>query len=100
MIFYDQAGCGGSTFVADPAKDAPWLLTIPYYVTELQAVVDGLGLERYHLYGSSWGTCLAQEFAATKPSGLKSLVLDGALCDGQTYTQTQVGSWLARSSCC
>jgi len=92
VIFYDQAGCGESTFVKDPSKDAPWLLTIPYYVEELSRVTATLGLDcgsGYHLYGSSWGTVLAQEFAATKPFGLCSLILDGALCDAQVYIKTQ-----------
>src|ERR1700761_9087914 len=31
VIFYDQAGCGGS-YVPDPEKDAPWLFTVEYYV--------------------------------------------------------------------
>lgn len=88
VIFYDQAGCGGSTWVEDPATDAPWLLTIPYYVSELKTVVEELGLEAYYVYGSSWGTCLAQEFAVAQPKGLLGLILDGALCDGQQYIQT------------
>ena len=29
VIFYDQCGCGASSVVAEPARDAPWLLTIP-----------------------------------------------------------------------
>ena len=44
---------------------------------------------RYYVYGSSWGTVLAQEFAVGRPAGLRGLVLDGALCDGPTYIRTQ-----------
>ena len=91
VIFYDQAGCGASTFVENPAEDAPWLLTIPYYVEELAALQNHLKLSDagFYVYGSSWGTCLAQEFAVTNPQGLRGLILDGALCDGQTYIKTQ-----------
>ena len=32
VVLYDQVGCGDSTFVEDPAKDAPWLLTVDYYI--------------------------------------------------------------------
>ncbi len=35
VIFYDQAGCGKSSRVEDPSKNAPWLLTIDYYVEGL-----------------------------------------------------------------
>ena len=37
---------------------------------------DGLGLERLHLFGSSWGGMLALEYAFTQPAGLASLVLN------------------------
>lgn len=96
LVFYDQAGCGESTFVSDPINDAPWLLTIDYYVRELSALIHHFQLYEYYLYGSSWGTVVAQEFAVTLTStndvmlrGLQGLILDGALADGQLYIQTQ-----------
>ena len=60
-------------------------------MTELLQLVNHLNLldKGYYLYGSSWGTCLAQEFAVTKPPCLLGMVLDGALCDGQVYVKTQ-----------
>ena len=98
VIFYDQCGCGDSTVVRDPAGTAPWLLTIEYYVQELAAVVTHFNLSEYYLYGSSWGTVILLEYAVAMasalktifiPRGLQGLVLDGALCDGQVYIQTQ-----------
>ena len=68
-------------------------------MSELYQVVSHLGLggsNGYYVYGSSWGTCLAQEFAVTQPSGLRGLVLDGALCDGQVYITTQWRDRLSR----
>ncbi len=44
VLFYDQCGCGGSSFVSDPAKDAPWLLTVQYYVEELALIIKALKL--------------------------------------------------------
>lgn len=70
VIFYDQCGCGDSSFVADPKLDAPWLLTVAFYVEELHALVAELRLERFYTYGSSWGSQLALEFALTQPTGL------------------------------
>ena len=81
VIMYDQAGCGASTSVTDVAKNAPWLLTIEYYIEELKQLVEHLGLKRFYLYGSSWGTCVAQEFAVLQPEGLCGILLDGALSD-------------------
>ncbi len=37
-----------------------------------------LGLDRVHLFGSSWGGMLAMEYALTRPEGLASLVLASA----------------------
>jgi proline-specific peptidase len=113
VIFYDQAGCGGSRagLPHSPASSpsppppvlketAPWLFTVEYYVEELAALVQHLGLDGedggggrggggYYVYGSSWGSMLAQEFGVTRPRGLLGLVLDGALSDGDVYIRTQ-----------
>ena len=52
-------------------------------------MVKELGIERngFYVYGSSWGTCLAQEYAVLRPDGLRGLILDGALCDGQLVSR-------------
>jgi proline-specific peptidase len=44
----------------------------------VQAVRDALGLDRVHLFGSSWGGMLAMEYALTAPPGLASLVLSSS----------------------
>lgn len=89
IVFYDQAGCGGSTFVENPAETAPWLLTINYYVEEVISLANHFDFQSYYLFGSSWGTVVCQETAVTQPSGLLGLILDGALSDGQLYISTQ-----------
>ena len=73
VIFYDQTGCGRS-WVERPL-DA-W--TVELFVGEVQAVRDALGLDRVHLFGSSWGGMLAMEYALTQPAGLASLVLSSS----------------------
>ena len=37
-----------------------------------------LGVERFHLSGTSWGGALALEYAARKPQGLYARMDDGA----------------------
>ena len=69
-IFYDQLGCGKSDLPDDPS-----LYTVELFVDEVGAVRRELGLERIHLFGSSWGGMLAMEYALTQPSGLVSLVV-------------------------
>ncbi len=69
-IFYDQLGCGQSDLPEDPS-----LYTVELFVDEVGTVRRELGLDRIHLFGSSWGGMLAMEYALTQPPGLASLVL-------------------------
>jgi len=73
VIRYDQLGCGRSDHPDDPS-----LLRVERFVAELQTVCTALGLERFHLYGQSWGGMLALEAALAGLSGLASLVLSNA----------------------
>jgi proline-specific peptidase len=52
--------------------------TVELFVAEVQAVRDALGLDRVHVFGSSWGGMLAMEYALTQPAGLASLVLSSS----------------------
>lgn len=70
IIFYDQLGCGNS----DRAKNAD-LYSIDWFKDELIAIRRELGLEQVHLFGQSWGGCLALEHALSEATGLASLVL-------------------------
>jgi pimeloyl-ACP methyl ester carboxylesterase len=71
VVFFDQLGSGESSRPDDPS-----LWTVETFVEQVQSVRDGLGLERIHLLGSSWGGMLALEYAFTRPAGLASLVLN------------------------
>jgi len=71
VVFYDQLGSGESDRPDDPS-----LWTIETFIDQLRSVREGLGLERIHLFGSSWGGMLALEYALTQPDGLASLVLN------------------------
>ncbi|MGL5806208.1 MAG: proline iminopeptidase-family hydrolase [Xenococcaceae cyanobacterium] len=70
VIFYDQLGCGNS----DRAKNAD-LYSIDFFKDELVAIRSALNLEQIHLFGQSWGGCLALEHALSQPTGLASLTL-------------------------
>jgi len=72
IILYDQLDSGRSDAPGDRAN---W--TIDRYVSEITAIRDALKLENFHLYGHSWGGILANRYAARRPAGLKSLILQG-----------------------
>jgi L-proline amide hydrolase len=69
-VLYDQIGCGRSDLPPDAS-----FYTVELFVDEVGAVRRALGLDRVHLFGSSWGGMLAMEYALTAPTGLASLVL-------------------------
>jgi proline-specific peptidase len=71
-IFYDQLGCGSSS----RSDESLW--NVKTFVEEVGAVRDALGLEKTHIFGSSWGGMLAMEYALTKPAGLASLVISSS----------------------
>jgi proline iminopeptidase len=57
VIFYDQLGCGRSD-----RPDDPGLWTLERSVAEVAAVVQELGLDRFHLFGTSCGGWLAIQY--------------------------------------
>ena len=70
VVFYDQLGCGKSDI---PADESLW--RIERFAQEVAAVRRGLGLDRVHLLGHSWGGFLAIEYMLGRPTGIQSLVL-------------------------
>jgi proline iminopeptidase len=71
VIFFDQLGCGRSD---RPDDDSLW--TVERFVEEVEAVRTALELERFHLFGSSWGGMLAMEYTlAYRPPQVQSLIL-------------------------
>jgi proline iminopeptidase len=73
VIFYDQLGCGR----ADRPEDTA-LWTVDRFVEELAVVRDALGLDRLHLFGSSWGGMLAMQYVLDRRPELESLILCGS----------------------
>ena len=75
VIFYDQLGCGRSD-----APDDASLYTFERFVTEVDAVRYRLGLERFILFGQSWGAMLAIEYFVTgHGKDVEKLILAGGL---------------------
>jgi proline iminopeptidase len=47
-------------------------------VAEMDAVVHGLGLDRFHIFGNSWGGMLAQQYVLDVSSGAASLTISNS----------------------
>jgi pimeloyl-ACP methyl ester carboxylesterase len=81
LVRYDERGCGLSDHdVTDFSLDAR--------VSDLETVVDDLGLERFPLLGVSQGGAVAIAYAARHPERVSHLVLFGAYVEGRARRAT------------
>ncbi len=81
VVFYDQLGCGKSD-----RPDDMTLWEIDRFVEELAVVREALGLERLHLFGSSWGGMLALQYVLDRRPRLESLVLASSPASSRRWT--------------
>lgn len=79
-MFYDQTECGNSTPRPDWPDEA---FTVSLFLEELDALVDHLGLRRFHLFGHSWGGMLATEYALAHAEHVASLTLCSTAASGE-----------------
>src|ERR1700733_5581484 len=82
VIFWDQLGCGNSERPSDPR-----LWTMDRSVAEMEAVVKELGLNRFHIFGNSWGGMLAQQYALDTTSGAASLTISNSIASIPQFAQ-------------
>jgi proline iminopeptidase len=80
MYYYDQLGCGNSDQPDDPA-----LWTLRRYLEEVEEVRIGLGLDKFVLFGHSWGGMLAIEYALRHQHRLRGLVISNMTAGIQAY---------------
>src|SRR5262245_54184619 len=75
VVYYDQLGSGRSDRPGDTT-----LWRADRFADEVAAVRAGLGLQRVHLLGHSWGGALAAEYLlAKKPDGVLSAIFSSPL---------------------
>jgi proline iminopeptidase len=72
IVLFDQRGCGKSTPHASLAHNTTWHL-----VDDIEKLREELGVERWLVFGGSWGSTLALAYAQTHPSRVSALVLRG-----------------------
>jgi proline iminopeptidase len=74
VYLYDQIGCGKSSPIAEK------MYSISTFVEELKLLKKKWGVEKFHLFGSSWGTTLALEYyLSTKDPDCLSLTFQSPL---------------------
>ena len=72
IVLFDQRGCGKSTPYASLEENTTWDL-----VADIERLREHLGIERWQVFGGSWGSTLALAYAETHPGRVSELVLRG-----------------------
>jgi proline iminopeptidase len=72
MLLFDQRGCGRSRPHAALEGNTTWTL-----VEDIERLRVRLGIEKWTVFGGSWGSTLALVYAATYPERVEALILRG-----------------------
>ncbi|MCC5094395.1 MULTISPECIES: prolyl aminopeptidase [Xanthomonas] len=72
IVLFDQRGAGRSTPHADLTDNTTWDL-----VADIERLRAHLGIERWQVFGGSWGSTLALTYAQTHSQQVTELVLRG-----------------------
>ena len=72
IVLFDQRGCGRSTPHAELRENTTWDL-----VADMERIREHLGIERWVLFGGSWGSTLSLTYAETHPERVIGLILRG-----------------------
>ncbi|MEA3641582.1 MAG: prolyl aminopeptidase [Lamprobacter sp.] len=92
IILFDQRGCGRSTPHASIDYNSTWDL-----VEDMERIRAHLGIDRWLVFGGSWGSTLALAYAESHPERVSALVLRGIfLCrpDEIAWFYQQGASWI------
>lgn len=72
MVLFDQRGCGRSTPNASLEANTTWDL-----IADIERLRERLGVEKWTVFGGSWGSTLALAYAIAHPDRVEGLVLRG-----------------------
>jgi proline iminopeptidase len=72
VVLFDQRGSGQSTPHACLEENTTWDL-----VADIERLREHLGIERWVVFGGSWGSTLALAYTETHPERVRALVLRG-----------------------
>jgi proline iminopeptidase len=93
VVLFDQRGCGRSTpHASDPATDMRHNTTA-HLIADMELLREHLGIDRWLLYGGSWGSTLILAYAEQYPQHASEIVISGV-----TTTRRSEIDWLYRGA--
>jgi len=84
VLLFDQRGCGRSTPFASLEDNTTWHL-----VQDIERLREMAGIDKWMVFGGSWGSTLGLSYAQTHPDRVTELVLRGIFL----FRQSEV-DWL------
>lgn len=91
IILFDQRGCGRSTpHASDPAADM-LCNTTEHLLLDMEQLRRHLGVDRWLLFGGSWGATLSLAYAERHPTRVSEIVMPSV-----TMTRRSEIDWLYR----
>lgn len=72
VVLFDERGCGKSTPHAKLENNTTWDL-----VADMEKIREKLGIEKWLVFGGSWGSTLSLSYAVTHPDKVTEIVLRG-----------------------
>ncbi|MCK1975220.1 alpha/beta fold hydrolase, partial [Bacillus safensis] len=69
---FDQRGCGRSTPHAELRENTTWDL-----VADMEHIRAHLGIDKWQVFGGSWGATLGLAYAQSHPDRVAELILRG-----------------------
>ena len=72
IIMFDQRGCGQSRPYASLENNTTWTL-----IEDIERLRERCGVDKWVVFGGSWGSTLSLAYAVTHPERVKALVLRG-----------------------
>ena len=72
VILFDQRGAGKSRPHAELRENTTWDL-----VADIETLREKFGIDKWHVFGGSWGSTLSLTYAVTHPDRVLGLILRG-----------------------
>jgi proline iminopeptidase len=91
VVLFDQRGCGRSTPHASDPTVAMSVNTTEHLLADMERLREHLGIERWLLYGGSWGSTLILAYAERHPERVSEIIIPSV-----TTTRRSEIDWLYR----
>jgi len=77
VVLFDQRGAGKSRPNAGASDEGLYKNTTDHLVTDIETIRQHLGIDKWVVFGGSWGSTLALAYAEAHPTQVKGLILRG-----------------------